>query len=69
MKTSWKKLLTVASTALLCGALLTGCGDSGSSGGGLLGSKSLGPDAPKEAAAQLKLGDKDVPLCEYKGRA
>ena len=75
MKTSWKKLLTVVSTALLCGALLTGCGGSGGSGGsdgsggGMLGSKSLGPDAPKEVVAQLKLGDKDVPLYEYKGAA
>ena len=75
MKTSWKKLLTVVSTALLCGALLTGCGGSGGSGGsdgsggGMLGSKSLGPDTPKEVVAQLKLGDKDVPLYEYKGAA
>ena len=75
MKTLWKKLLTAASAALLCGALLTGCGGSGGSdgsggpGGGMLGSKSLGPDAPKEAVAQLKLGDKDVPLYEYKGAA
>ena len=73
MKTSWKKLLTVVSTALLCGALLTGCGGSGGSGGsdgsggGMLGSKSLGPDAPKEVVAQLKFGDKDVPLYEYTG--
>ena len=78
MKVSWKKLLTAASAALLCGALLTGCGGSGGSGGsdgsdgsggGMLGSKSLGPDAPKEVVAQLKLGDKDVPLYEYKGAA
>ena len=57
MKTSWKKLLTAASAAIFCAALLTGC----------LGSKGLGPDAPKEPVAKFKLGDKEVPLYEYKG--
>ena len=68
MKTSWKKLLTTAGAALLCGALLTGClGGGGGADGAPVDDKGIGPDAPKEAVAQLKFGDKEALLYEYKG--
>ncbi len=68
MKTSWKKLLTTAGAALLCGALLTGClGGGGGADGAPVDDKGIGPEAPKEAVAQLKFGDKEALLYEYKG--
>ena len=57
----WKSLIAAAAIAAVAGALLTGCSDSGS------GAKETGLSVPKEAAAKLKLADREVPLYEYKG--
>lgn len=55
----WKALLAAASAALVCGAVLAGCGSDTS--------ERLAPKPPKEAVARLKFADREVPLYEYTG--
>ncbi len=65
----WKSFIATAALTVFCGAVLAGCGsgNSSSAASGGEGVSSLGPEAPKEAIAQLKLGSREVPLYEYKG--
>ena len=66
----WKSLIAAAAVTLFAGAVLAGC-DGGSGAisdiGGVSGSSDSDPAAPKEVVTKFKLGDKDVPLYEYKG--